>query len=119
MAKKQVWHEVFFSRLPKSEAEPDMTFEFDLGNFHASRGITIVPLGHGVYAGDILKGNRVTGEWKIAPKRGIRVKSYLRVNEKGQYKRYARNGHVICPIIEQAVSQWLQEKQEDCFLQAA
>lgn len=112
---KHTWHPVFFSQLPKSEAKPDATFEFDLQGFHAKRGITIVPLGYGRYAGDILKGTHVTGEWKITPKLGIRVKSYLRVNDKGQCKRYARDGHVICPMIEAAVSEWLSRKRDGFF----
>lgn len=112
---KQSWHEVFFSQLPKSEADPDMKFEFRLGNFTCKRGITIVPLGHDEYTGDILKGNRVTGTYKMDPKRGIRVKSYLRVNDKGQCKRYARDGHVICPMIEAAVSEWLSRKRDGFF----
>lgn len=112
---KKVWHEVFFSQLPTSEADPDMEFEFRLGDFTCKRGITIVPLGCGRYAGDILKGTHVTGEWKITPKLGIRVKSYLRVNDKGQCKRYARDGHVICPMIEAAVSEWLSRKRDGFF----
>ena len=116
---KHTWHPVFFSQLPKSEAEPDATFEFDLQGFHAKRGITIVPLGHGEYTGDILKGNRVTGTYKMDPKRGIRIKSYLRINELGQCKRYGRNGHVACQKIEQAVQEWLSQKHDSFFLAAA
>lgn len=109
---KKVWHEVFFSQLPTSEADPDATFEFDLGNFHARRCITIVPLGHGIYTGDILKGHRVTGEWRWNTRKdiGVIVKSYLRVNDRGQAKRYA-GGHVACEKIEEAVTDWLSRKR--------
>ena len=104
---KTCWHKVMLTDLPTTEADPDVTFVYEYNGYCHERGITIVPLGDGVYAGDILKGSRVTGEWHIMPKRSVYIKSFLRVNEAGQCKRYTEKGHEICRKISRAVSIWI------------
>ena len=107
---KKHWHRISYRKLSISEAEPDASFECDYEGTHLDMGITSVPLGDGAYTGDILRNNHIIGEWHLKPKMSVCIKSYVHVNDVGQYKRYAGGEHaterIACRKIKKAVSIW-------------
>lgn len=103
------WHPVYFNQLPRTEAKADAKISYAINGYTCNRGITIMPLGHNTYAGDIMRGNAVTGTWRWNMSfKDPHVTSYLRVNGLGQHKRYS-HGHAACQAIKTAILEYREE----------